>query len=420
MATQHFSSALPAPAASRPYRRANSGYGKQSVPGQGPPVASDFAFLPERERYVARYVDHLPDGAAMDIKSLAKDLPLYGQMAIGTALRALGVAGHLRRVRRRAQGEGACRWVTRTFWSRTAHDNEWWTARLEGDAAAQEQSCAPSAEPGTTSGHGTEPVVPRQRTAESAPDEPPSSESSESSESPESPESPDRSPDRSAEAAAVADQGPGPSSGPNPGPAPGTSPTGPPAEERASIASASAAPPAPGAPRAPGTPPTTGGPSPAYRALAELGRREPRLALSAADCAALEPFATAWFARGVSAEYLTSALTAGLPEQVGSPVGLVRRRLTDKMPPQLPEVPTPPPAPGPGSPGAPVRGLLVECTECGRPGRPEALPDGLCAPCRTAHQTAQSPDPAAAPAPAPLERDVPALVAGLRNLMRSP
>ncbi|MEU1087474.1 MarR family transcriptional regulator [Streptomyces sp. NPDC005892] len=378
MATQHFSSALPAPAASRPYRRAQAGYGKQSVPGQGPSSVRDFAFLPERERYVAAYVDNLPDGAAMDIKSLAKDLPLYGQMAIGTALRALALAGHLRRVRRQVAGGGPCRWVTRTFWSRTARDNEWWIARLEAEAAAAQEPCAEapaSEEPGAGApasetpgapfgGPESEPVVPRQRTAESAPDQSPS---------------PDQSP------------------------APETAP-----DAAAAVnAPAGTAPPAAAA-----------GPSPAYLALAELGRREPRLTLSAADCEVLEPLAAAWFARGVSAGYLTSALTAGLPEQVGSPVGLVRRRLTDKMPPQLPEAPTPPPGPAPGVPGAPVRGLLVECTDCGRPGRAEALPDGLCAPCRTAHQAPETTDPDAAPEEC--VRDVPALVANLRNLMRTP
>ncbi|MFE9726393.1 MarR family transcriptional regulator [Streptomyces sp. NPDC005794] len=317
MAIQHLSSAPPAPAASRPYRKAHTGYGKQTIPARGPSTAGAFAFLPERERYVAAYVDHLPDGAAMDIKSLAKDLPLYGQMAIGAALRALAVAGHLRRVRCRVEGAGQCRWVTLTYWSRTAHDNEWWTARLAGDPATP----APSAEPVP---------VPQQRTAER---------------------------------------------------------------------------PAVNAPTA------AAAPSPAYLALAELGRSEPRLTLSAADCAALEPLAAAWFARGVTADHLTSALTAGLPERVGSPVALVRRRLTDKMPPHLP-------APTQGPPAArPARGLLVECTDCGRPGPAEALPDGLCRPCATAHQSAE---PSGAAAPAEIERDVPALVASLRNLMRTP
>ncbi|MFJ8859426.1 MarR family transcriptional regulator [Streptomyces sp. NPDC102451] len=327
MAIQQPISAPPAPAASRPYRKAHPGYGKQTIPAQGPTDARAFASLPERERYVAGYVDHLPDGAAMDIKSLAKDLPLYGQMAIGTALRALAVAGHLRRVRCRVEGAGQCRWVTLTYWSRTAHDNEWWNAELAGEAATAPEQ-APAAEPA---------VVPQQRAAERPTANPPTE----------------------------------------------------PQEE-------------PGA----GTPTVTAAPSPAYRTLAELGRREPRLALSAADCAALEPLAAAWFARGVSADYLTSALTAGLPDSIASPVGLVRRRLTDKMPPQQP-------VPAPGSPASrPARELLVECTECGRPGPAEALPDGLCRPCGTTSTEDAT--------PAEIERDVPALVAGLRNLMRTP
>ncbi|MEU1930778.1 MULTISPECIES: MarR family transcriptional regulator [Streptomyces] len=338
MAIQHLSSAPPAPAASRPYRKAHCGYGKQTVPAQGPSGAGAFALLPERERYVAGYVDHLPDGAAMDIKSLAKDLPLYGQMAIGTALRALAVAGHLRRVRCRVEGDGRCRWVTLTYWSRTAHDNEWWTATLAGEAATgPEQAPVRSAEP----------ILPGQRGAQ----------------------------------ADITMR---------------TSPNPPRDEPNAAGPTAVAA------------------PSPACLVLAELGRREPRLALSAADCAALEPLAAAWFARGVSADYLTSALTAGLPERIGSPVGLVRRRLTDKMPPHLPAAP----APTRGlPPGTPVRGLLVECTDCGRPGPAAALPDGLCKPCRTAHRKPESSEDAA---PGEVERDVPALVASLRNLMRTP
>ncbi|MFJ4125611.1 MarR family transcriptional regulator [[Kitasatospora] papulosa] len=338
MAIQHLSSAPPAPAASRPYRKAHTGYGKQAVPAQGPSGAGAFASLPERERYVAGYVDHLPDGAAMDIKSLAKDLPLYGQMAIGTALRALAVAGHLRRVRCRVEGDGRCRWVTLTYWSRTAHDNEWWTATLAGEASTgPEQAPVRSAEP----------ILPRQRSAQ----------------------------------ADITMR---------------TSPNPPRDEPNAAGPTAVAA------------------PSPACLVLAELGRREPRLALSAADCDALEPLAAAWFARGVSADYLTSALTAGLPERIGSPVGLVRRRLTDKMPPHLPAAPAPT---RDLPPGTPVRGLLVECTECGRPGPAAALPDGLCKPCRTAHRKPESSESAA---PDEVERDVPALVASLRNLMRTP
>lgn len=130
------------------------------------------------------------------------------------------------------------------------------------------------------------------------------------------------------------------------------------------------------------------GRSPAYLALARLGRDDHRLTLSADDCATLEPQAAQWLARGVSVDYLTSALTAGLPAKVDSPVGLLRRRLNDKIPPRLPTAVSP-------SPGAPAsaRRLLAECTECGRPGPPQALPDGLCRPCRTVHSGAAEDSP---------------------------
>ncbi|MEU1212931.1 MarR family transcriptional regulator [Streptomyces sp. NPDC005790] len=330
MATQHPSSAPCTPAPSRPYRQARTGYGKRSVPGQPPSQASDFALLRERERYVAGYVDHLPDGAAMDIKSLAKDLPLYGQMAIGTALRTLAVAGHLRHVRCRVESSGQSRWVTRTYWSRRARDNEWWANHLAGEATGGEGSStqeAPAPPPPWVPAEEPVPVPQQRPTADPAPD---------------------------------------------------------------SAAS-----------------------SPAYVALARLGRLEPRLALSAGDCAALERFAAEWFARGVDADYLTQALTSGLPSPIGSPVGFVRRRLIDKLPPRLPD------APPPGSAALGVRPLLVECAECGRPGPAEALPDGLCRPCRTTVQagTGAIEDPAAE---LPGGRDVKALVGSMRNLMRAP
>ncbi|MFD9850400.1 MarR family transcriptional regulator, partial [Streptomyces parvus] len=124
MATQHLSSALPVPAVSPAYPMAKPGYGKRSAPGQQARTRDDFALLPTRERYVAGFVDHLPDGAEMSVKQLAKQLPLYGQQAIGTALKALSIAGHLRRVRCSVGAGDETRWVFRTFWSRTARDNE--------------------------------------------------------------------------------------------------------------------------------------------------------------------------------------------------------------------------------------------------------------------------------------------------------
>lgn len=303
MATQNFSPALPTSVRSAPYPKASPGYGKRAVPDQCPPAADDFAFLPERERYIAAYVDRLPDGAAMSIKSLAKSQPLYGQMAVGSALRALSVAGHLRQVRC-AVGDGeSIRWVTRTFWSRTARDHEWWTAFL----AAEEGRCAP------------QPAVAPAGPPPWVPDEP---------------------------AAPEAVEAPVPVL----------------PEQRAGESQ---------------------GPSPAYLALARLGRTDARLALSAADCAALEQLAGRWFARGADADYLTRALTAGLPEAVDSPVGFVRRRLLDKLPPDLPAAQDPP-----------ARRLMVECADCGALGKAEVFRDGLCGPClRSARGAAAAPAP---------------------------
>ncbi|MGW9303086.1 MarR family transcriptional regulator [Streptomyces cyaneofuscatus] len=363
MATQHTSSALPAPALSAAYPMAKPGYGKRTPPDQRPSLPIDFSLLPVRERYVAAFVDHLPDGAVMSVKELAKQLPLYGQQAISSALTALSVAGHLRRVRCAVGAGDEMRWVFRTFWSRTAHDNEWWTTYLATEntkrAAApdippppppwvpdEEPSPAP-ADPGAEQGAEST-AVPQQRTQGQAPDAETAS------------SAPDTAPDT------VSDM--------------------PPRSEA--------------------------GPSPAYLALARLGHEDRRLPLSAGDCAALEPLAAEWLARGVSVDYLISALTAGLPTQVDSPLGFIRKRLTDKIPPRIPTTDsTTPGAPGP----APTRRILIECTDCGRPGQPEALPDGLCRPCRTTHQPGadQTPiDPTDA-------ADIEAHMTNLRDLLKS-
>ncbi|MER7902437.1 MarR family transcriptional regulator [Streptomyces sp. NPDC095614] len=322
MAIQHPSSAPSAPASSRPYPMAGPGYGKRSAPDQQPRRADDFMLLPLRERNIAGFIDQLPDGAAMDVKGLAKQLPLYGQQAVGSALKALSVAGYLRRVRCLVTGEGGqVRWVFRTFWSRTARDNEWWGALM---AAEVQRTAVPEPVAVVTPvAPAAAPVVPEQR-----------------------------------------------------------------AQERE---------------------PVVGGHSPAYAALAQLGRVDARLALSAADCALLEPLAAEWFTRGVDADYLVRALVAGLPAGVGSPVGLVRRRLTDKIPPQAPTAPVPP------APGTPVRRVMMECTKCGVPGRAEALPDGLCRACRQPDEGAPE-----VPVELPAERDVRTYVAELRGLLKAP
>ncbi|MBT2384248.1 hypothetical protein J7E86_11745 [Streptomyces sp. ISL-11] len=239
------------------------GYGKRTVPDQAPRTRDDFAHLPAREASIAAHLDRLPDGAAVDIKTLAKELPAYGQQAVASALRALSVAGHLRRFREPV--EGCTQWVSRSYFSRTARGDDWWEAFL---AARNSRRSAPPAQ---------EPSRERAR------------------------------------------------------------------NER----------------------------SPAYIALASLGCSDPRLTLSAAECAALEELAAEWFARGVTPLEFARILTAGLPDVIHCPGAFTRKRLIDRLPPERPETAyAPPPR------------LIMECTGCGTPGRPEAFPGGLCRACR--------------------------------------
>ncbi|WP_367129668.1 MULTISPECIES: hypothetical protein [Streptomyces] len=125
---------------------ARPGFGKRSAPGQAPRRASDFAHLPAREASVASYLDRLPEGAAMDVKTLAKELAAYGQQAIRTALQHLVRAGHLFR-RREPVGEGRTQWVFRTYFSRTPRNDVWWKRFLKGDAPPEQVDATPEAAP---------------------------------------------------------------------------------------------------------------------------------------------------------------------------------------------------------------------------------------------------------------------------------
>ncbi|MFB8139563.1 MarR family transcriptional regulator [Streptomyces parvus] len=398
MATQHLSSALSAPAPSPAYPKATPGYGKRSASGQPPRRPDDFALLPTRERYVAGFVDHLPDGADMSVKMLAKQLPLYGQQAIGTALTALSVAGHLRRVRC-AVGQGeTTRWAFRTFWSRTARDNEWWNAYLATEMRRLGDSERLDGLPRHPAVGGSTAPPPPWVPADEPADEPAAAPADGLADG--------LSPELTAEQAAPAPAEPGTALAAGPDQEP--QPAGPgPVQVQAQAQPSHSPAPEPGGRR----------PTPAYLALAQLAHRDIRVALSAADCTALEPLATAWLDRGVSTDYLVHTLTAGLPYSVDSPVALIRRRLLDKIPPQLPTAQDAPP------PEAPARRILVECTDCGVPGRPEALPDGLCRPCRTHHASGAAEMRPADPcdtSDAPSARDIGAYVAELRNRLKAP
>ncbi|WP_435240284.1 hypothetical protein, partial [Streptomyces sp. YPW6] len=237
-------------------------------------------------------------------------LPLYGQQAIGTSLNALSVAGHLRRVRCPVGTGDETRWAFRTFWSRTARDNAWWTTYLATETAVR---TATPAQPPAPTAAPEAPTSP----APAAPPQPPA-------------------PTTAAEAPAT-DATPPPPWAPSEEPPPPGQPGSPAAEQglAPTVVPHQRTPPR-GSDAEP-APPTRGAvPSPAYLALARLGRADHRLGLSAHDCAALEPLVAPWFNRGVTTDYLTNALTAGLPAQIDSPVGLIRRRLIDKIPPRLP------------------------------------------------------------------------------------
>lgn len=134
---------IPAP---RPYAppMAAPGYGKRSAPDQAARDRRTFAHLPEREAHIAAHIDRLPDGAAIDVKTLAKELAAYGQHAIRTALNALAQAGHLFR-RRETVGEGRTQWIFRSYFSRTPRSEAWWKRFLKGDAPKPQPEAEPAA-----------------------------------------------------------------------------------------------------------------------------------------------------------------------------------------------------------------------------------------------------------------------------------
>ncbi|MGH3118187.1 MAG: MarR family transcriptional regulator, partial [Gaiellales bacterium] len=231
MASTELIAALPATA----HPMANPGFGKRLAAAEPSGRSSDFAHLAEREAYLAAYIDGLPEGAAIDVKTLAKTQPLYGQQACRSALRELSRVGHLRRVGG-SVGQGRPQHVTRTYFSRAARDEEWWADFLAGRqdvSGVRREVRSPAAQES----------VPSAATRRS---------------------------------------------------------------QR----------------------------SDAYDALADLGRRDPRLVLSAAECAELEELAALWLMRGVRGTRFTYAMTSGLPPTVHSPAGLLRRRLVDKLPPE--------------------------------------------------------------------------------------
>ncbi|MET4927585.1 hypothetical protein P3L51_35390, partial [Streptomyces sp. PSRA5] len=128
MDSTELSAALRAPA----HPLAKPGYGKRSAPHQLPRTAADFAHLRTREAAIAAYIDRLTEGAAIGYKALAANVADYGQQACAKSLKFLSEAGHLRLVKEHlAVADNSLRWVTRTYFSRTSRDNEWWKAYVD-------------------------------------------------------------------------------------------------------------------------------------------------------------------------------------------------------------------------------------------------------------------------------------------------
>uniref|UniRef100_UPI000A9BB30F hypothetical protein n=1 Tax=Streptomyces hirsutus TaxID=35620 RepID=UPI000A9BB30F len=141
MADAHLSAAF-LPAHASPHPMAGPGYGKRSAPGQSPRTNHDFAHLPPREATIGAFIDRLPDGAGISVKTLARTLP-HGQCALRAALDNLHRAGHLRRDRETvtvADTGGGSHWITRSWFSRTARGDDWWAAFTRGDVPEEAPS----------------------------------------------------------------------------------------------------------------------------------------------------------------------------------------------------------------------------------------------------------------------------------------
>jgi hypothetical protein len=115
-------------------------------------------------------------------------------------------------------------------------------------------------------------------------------------------------------------------------------------------------------------------------ALARITESEPRLMIGELELARLAPLVVPWLSRA-SQEQLRAALTAGLPPQIGSPVGLLRRRLLEKLPPARAAEPARPGLPrwcrkcGDGNPAAEFNPKFRRAADGSR--CPECHPDAV-------------------------------------------
>ncbi|MFF9396651.1 helix-turn-helix domain-containing protein [Streptomyces griseoluteus] len=230
---------------------------------------------------LAAHILSLPEGAPVDIRSLAERFP-EGRDRIAFALRELETHGYLRRVRERAE---TGRIVTRTY----AHHLPVHVPAVTSPVAAP-RARRPVSRP---SGDAQTPPQEEDRGAGRAERVPSAPQVSEAAVTPFTPPA----------AQPRADQ-------PDP-PAEDAAPH--PRDDRAATL------------------------------LAGLRRTDARLTLSRRDVLRLAPAVTAWFDVGAGASTVIHTLTAGLPAALESPAALIAYRLRNQLPPPLPG-PTAPPA----------------------------------------------------------------------------
>ncbi|MET9736215.1 helix-turn-helix domain-containing protein [Streptomyces sp. NPDC006458] len=268
---------------------------------------------------LATHILSLPEGAPVDIRSLAERFP-EGRDRIAFALRELEAHGYLERVRERTDTGRLC---TRTYAHHTpgAASTRPAVVPVQTTRPRSRNAMARPSEDGGQSSpesdRGTERPTPRDSQVTSAPASAPT----------ERPERPERPVRRAAEAALE------------------------PRHDKA------------------------------VALLCGLRRADDRLTLSHRDVNRLAPAVTAWFDVGATAAVVHHALTADLPTDMRHPAGVLAYRLRELRPAPLPAIPAPTAVrdePGPSR----RRDPFQTCDGCERAFR-APHPGGRCRDCRS-------------------------------------
>ncbi|MER5789826.1 helix-turn-helix domain-containing protein [Streptomyces sp. NPDC001980] len=277
---------------------------------------------------LATHILSLPEGAPVDIRSLADRFP-EGRDRIAFALRELEAHGYLERVRERTE---AGRLFTRTYAHHTPGGAGTARGRTRSLAAAR-----PSADdrqaPQEDDRDGAGPVAhdaPRATSVLAEHEYEPDPE-------PEPPAVPERRPEAAEDQPAAH--------------VPSAVETRPDARHEKAVA-----------------------------LLAALRRTDDRLTLSPRDVNRLAPAVTAWFDRGVPAAVVHRALTSDLPMDMRRPAGVLDYRLRELLPAPLPAIPARRALPGDVQVGSGGTHPFQTCDGCERAFRAPA--PGRCRDCR--------------------------------------